>query len=263
MRYSFVKTIVFLFILVIAGTLVDRYFFDRNIAHFGPAAVKNPVSYFFFKLEDAGFFFRGLIGFKNVISENDSLTKENLRLLSRLADYEDLDNENEFLRKAVGISPRFNKEIVYANIYQFQLGLDGYDVLLNKGTEDGIAEGDVIITEESVLVGRIDKAYKNFSRVLVVSDMNFSVTAKILSSNTVGIARGALNQGLYFDLIVQSDSIKEGDIVVSSGMDFISSALIVGTVSHVETKDTDLFKKVKIKPAMGEVRIGRVLIMKN
>ena len=72
-----------------------------------------------------------------------------------------------------------------------------------------------------------------------------------------------MDQGLYFDLIVQSDLIKEGDVVVSSGTDLVPPALVVGTVSHVETKDTDLFKKVKIKPAMGEVKIGRVLIIRK
>jgi len=225
------------------------------------------MSYLFSRMESAGwrsgFFFRGLVRFRNVVSENENLTKENFGLLSQFANYEDLENENEFLRKVLDISPRFNNKIAYSNIYQFQLGLDGYDVLLNKGTGNGIAEGDIIITEEGVLVGRIEKAYENFSRALVVSDTDFSVTAKVLDSDTAGIARGVLAQGLYFDLIIQSDPIKEGDIVVSSGMDLVPPALIVGTVSHVETKDTDLFKKVKIKPAMGDVKIGRVLIIRK
>ena len=249
--------------VVIAGIFVDRYFFDRKISNFGTAMLGSRMSYIFSGVEGAGFFFRGLVGFGNVVSENESLTKENMELLSRLADYEDINNENEFLRKALDISPRFNNKIVYANIYRFQLGPDGYDVLLNKGVKDGIADGDVIITEEGVLVGRVEKAYAGFARVLVVSDTDFSVTAKVLNSNTAGIARGALDQGLNFDLIVQSDLIKEGDVVVSSGMDMIPPALIVGTVGYVETKETDLFKKVKIKPAMDKVKIGRVLIIRK
>lgn len=263
MRYSVIKTILVLFLVVILAQNVDRYFFNREINNFGMAMIQRPTSYLFSNLESAGFFFRGFAGLGNIISENENLTKKNLELFSRLADYEDLKSENEFLRKVLDISPRLKNEIVYANIYQFQLGLDGYDVLLNKGISDGITEGDIIITEEGILVGRIEKAYADFSRALIVSDTDFSVTAKILNSDTAGIARGALDQGLYFDLIVQSDSVKEGDVAVSSGMDLIPPALIVGTVSYVETKDTDLFKKVKIKPAMEEVKIGRVLIIRN
>ena len=253
----------FLFMTVLAGIFIDRYFFDRKISNFGTAMLGSQTSYIFSKMESAGFFFWGLVGFGNVISENETLTKENMGLLFRLADYEDIKNENEFLRKALDISPRFNNEIVYANIYRFQIGPDGYDILLNKGAEDGIADGDVIITEEGVLVGQIEKAYAGFARVLVVSDTDFSVTAKVLNSDTAGIARGALDQGLRFELIVQSDLIKEGDLIVSSGMDMIPPSLIVGTVGYVETKDTDLFKKVKIKPAIEDVKIGRVLIIRR
>jgi len=263
MKHSFLKTILILFILVIVAMAVDRYFFDRRINNFGTTAVQRPASYLFLRMESAGFFFRGLAGFKNTITENEGLKKENFSLLSRLADYKDLKSENDFLRSALNISSRFKNRIVYANIYQFQLGADGYDVLINEGTGGGISEGDIIITEEGVLVGLIEEARENFSRALVVSDTNFSVTAKVLDSDTAGIVRGALAQGLYFDLIVQSDTIKEGDVVVSSGTDLVPPALIVGTVSYVETNETNLFKKVKIKPAMGEVKIGRVLIIRT
>jgi len=266
-RYSFFKTILLLFLFVIAAQVVDRYFFDQKINSFGTTMIKRPASHLFSKLESAGWwsglFFRGLVGFKNVVSENENLTRENLRLLSQLADYEDLKNENDFLRKTLNIFPRFNNKIIYANIYQFQLGADGYDVLINEGADGGISEGDIVVTEEGVLIGRIEEALSNFSRVLIVSDTDFSVTAKVLNSDTAGIARGALAQGLYFDLIIQSDSIKEGDVVVSSGTDLIPPALIVGIVSYVETSETDLFKKVKIRPAMGEIKIGRVLIIRK
>ncbi len=263
MKHSVFKTILVLLLFVILAMLVDRYFFDQKINGLGGAIVQRPASYLFSRTESAGFFFRSLVGIKNTITENENLKKENLSLLSQFADYEDLKNENDFLRKILNLSARFNNKIIYANIYQFQLGVDGYDVLINEGTAGGISEDDIVITEEGVLVGRIEEAQENFSRVLAVSDTDFSVTAKVLGSETAGIARGALAQGLYFDLIIQSDSIKEGDVIVSSGMDLIPPALVVGTVSHVETKDTDIFKKVKIRPAIGKIKIGRVLIINN
>jgi len=263
MSHSPLKFFFVLFAIIASLIFIDRYFFDRKINNFGTVMMQRPASYLFSKLEGAGFFFRGIIGFGSIVSKNENLKKENFSLLSQLADYEDIKNENDFLRNALNISPRFNEKIVYANIYQFQLGSDGYDVLLNKGASDGIVEGDVIITETGVLIGRIKRAHDDFSLALVVNDTDFSVAVKILNSDTIGIAKGALNQGLYLDFVVQGDLIQEGDIVVSSGMDLTPPALIVGTVSHVETKVTDLFKKVKIKPAMGEMKIGRVLVIRK
>lgn len=263
MHYSFLKTIILLFSIVVAAIFADSYFLDRKLTHVGSAAVKKPASYFFAKLESAGFFLRGFIKIRDLTAENESLKRENSNLLSQLAGYENAKEENNFLRKALNIFPRFRNEVVYANIFYFQLGPDGYDVLLSKGAEDKVNENDAVITENGVLIGRIKKSYDNFAHVLVVNDPDFSVTAKVLNFSTAGIAKGALDKGLYLDLIVQSDPIKEGDVVVSSGMDFFPPALIVGTVSHVEANETDLFKKVKIKPAMEEVKIGRVLIIRK
>jgi len=263
MRYSFFKTVIISFIVIIVVIFVDLKIFEGGLARFGPSVIKKPASYVFVKLENAGFFLRSFAKARVLIAENENLKKENNGFISKLADYEDTKKENDFLRKALNISPRFNNEIIYANIYYSQLNPDGYDILLAKGTEEGVYDNDIIITEDGILVGMIEKSYGNFARVLIISDPDFSVMARVLNSNTVGIATGNLNKGLSFDLITQSDSIKEGDMVVSSGMDSFPPALIVGIVSHVETKETDLFKKVRIRPTVEDVKIGRVLIIKS
>jgi len=225
--------------------------------------IGKPASYAFVKMENIKFFTASLLGIRNTVTENQDLKKENLFLLSQLAELNDLKDENNFLRKALDIPSRFNRKVVYANIYSYHLGFNGYDVLLNKGTDDEISEGDVVTTEEGLLVGRVDKAHDDFSRILVVNDINFSVTARILNSDTAGIARGSLNQGLYLDLITQSDQVKEGDILVSSGLDLFPPALIIGIVSHVEINETDLFKKVKVRPAIEDFKAGKVLVIRK
>lgn len=263
MRYSFLKTIIFLFAVVFAVVFVDSYFFDRKLTHVGPLLIKRPTSYIFAKLENTNFLLRRLTNIRNLVSENNDLKKKNFTLLSQLADYEDIKTENDFLRNALKIAPRFRGGVIYANVFNAQLDPRGYDVLVTKGTKDGISDNDVVITEEGVLLGRVNRSSDSFSSLLIVTDPNFSIMAKVLESGIAGIAKGAMEKGLYLDLIVQSDSIKEGDVIVSSGIDFYPPALIIGTVSHVEANETDLFKKVKIKPAINDVKIGRVLIIKN
>ena len=263
MSHSPFKVLFTLFAVVASLVFADRYFFDRKLTHIGPVLAKKPASYIFAKLESARFFLNGLANIRSLVSENEKFKKENLILVSRLADYENIKEESSFLKNAFKIASRFSNEIVYASIFSSQLGFDGYDVILTSGVESGANDNDIVITEDGVLVGKIKRSYDGFAHVLMVNDPDFSVTAKVLSSNTAGIAKGALDKGLYFDLIVQSDAIKEGDIVVSSGMDFFPPALIIGTVSYVETNETDLFKKVKIRPAMEDVKIGRVLVVKK
>ena len=55
MRYSFLKTLVFLFAVILGVIFIDSKFFDRKLTDFGPAIVKKPMTYAVIKLENAGF----------------------------------------------------------------------------------------------------------------------------------------------------------------------------------------------------------------
>lgn len=198
---------------------------------------------------------------RTLAQENDELRRRNNELIHITAKVDNLKNENEFLRKALNLVSKTDKTAVYGNIFNLSLTPGGYSMLVNKGTADGISENAAVITEEGVLVGQVRQVFKNFSRILFVADQNFKINAKVAGSDTVGIARGALKDGLFFDLIVKGDQIKEGDLVVSSGNDMFPAALIIGTVSLVEINESQIFKKVKIMPAVNKIKLGRVMII--
>lgn len=263
MRYSVPRTLIFMFATVVAVIFVDSHFLGRRLTHIGPVLMKKPASYLFAKLENIHFFTKKLANIRKIAAENEDLKKKNLSLLSQLAAFEDIQDENKFLRKSLNIAPRFGGDIIYADIFSSQLGPSGYDILIAQGSKDGIEDNNIVITEEGVLVGKVKKTYNDFAHLLVISDPDFSVMAKLLGTSTAGIVKGAMNKGLLLELIVQSDPVKEGDVVVSSGMDFFPPALIIGTISHVEANENELFKKVKIKPAIDEIKISRVLVTKN
>jgi len=119
-----------------------------------------------------------------------------------------------------------------------------------------------VVSETGVLIGRIKEVSSGFSKVLVVVDPEFKITAKVLNSETTGIARGALNEGMYLDFIVQNEGIKEGDVIVSSGDDLYPPALILGEVSYIDVGEAQIFKKVRIKPEFDNMPFGRVVIIK-
>lgn len=263
MRYSFLKTFFFLIVVAIVISLFDRYFLNHKLTQVGPVIIEKPASYIFSKLESVNFFTKHVLNFMNITKESDDLKKENLNLLSQMADYEDIQSENSFLRKSLNVAPRFKGDIVYADIFISQLGPGGYDTLITRGLKDGVTENAIVITEERVLVGKIEKAYDSFSRVLAVSDPEFKVTVKVLGTDTSGIAKGALEKGMILDFITQKDVIKEGDNIVTAGVDFFPPSLVVGAVDYVEINENDLFKKVRIKPAVKDVKLSRVLIIKN
>lgn len=256
-----VKLIVILFVATIGTIFLSKSVLKNGLIS-SPKSLVGLGSYLFTKVENLGSFVGKINNFNHLASENDKLKQEQGETLSLKAKIDNLESENDFLRRAARISQKFDYPIIYAGIFNLNLVPAGYNVLLNKGVRDGISEGDVVVTTEGILVGKIQKVMQNFSRVLFISDFEFKVTVKVINSETTGIARGVLNKGMLLDFIVQGDEIKEKDVLISTGNDLFPPGLIVGSVDSIEDNETQMFKNVRVRPAVNDVRLGRVLVVK-
>ncbi len=261
MKKSPIKLGIILLVAIIGAIFLNKYVIKDKFT-FYPKALINSGTYLFREAEKLGGFVEKVEHFNRLVSENDKLKQDQEMTLSLKAKVDDLETENDFLRRAARISQKVDRPIVYAGIFNLNLAPDGYNVLLNKGAQDDINEGDIVITAEGALVGKVQKVMQNFSRILFISDPKFKITAKVVSSSTAGIARGALSEGMYLDLIVQGDEIKEEDTLVSTGNDMFPPALVIGFVDHVEANETQMFKRVRIRPAVKDIQLGKVLVIK-
>lgn len=253
-------------LILIFGSLVffNKQFFNNKISFdFVPKFGQDAAAATFSKLAKTREIISSLKTISMLTNKNIELEQENLKLLSRLAETNNIALENEFLKKALKISNETRWDIKEASIYAWDFGPDGYTVLLNKGSNDGISEGDIIISDEKVLIGTVKEVGKNYSKVLVVVDPQFRVVARVLDSNTTGIATGALSGKMSFDLIIRDDEIHEGDVVVSSGNDIFPAALVIGKISKAIFSEAQLFQEVTIRPAIDDIVWGRVIILKH
>ena len=242
------KKLGFIFLAAVIGAIfLNKYAVKGELVLY-PKSFINLSYYLFVKLENFG--------------GNEKLRQDEKVVLGLKAKIDELENENDFLRRTANISQKINYPFIYAGIFNLNLAPSGYNALLNKGAQDGISEGDIVITAEGILVGKIHKVMQNFSRVLFISDPEFKVTAKLLGSETSGIARGALNEGMYLDFVAQDDEIKEEDVLLSTGNDMFPPALVVGSVDRVEFNPTQMFKKIRIRPIIKNTQLGRVLVVK-
>ncbi len=207
-------------------------------------------------------FFGYVAMWHDLAQKNKDLTSALQQNLVDKAALESLKTENESLRKALGLSSTMNREIIAAGIFNLDLAPDGYSALINKGSKDGVVAGDVVVSPDGVLVGRIAAVSDGSSHITLSADPSFKITVSVLGGSVSGIAHGALSDGMTLDLIVQADDIKEGDVLVSTGDDMSPAGLVVGTVSNVQASDTQLFKKVKVRPAF-DPKNGRVLVVKQ
>lgn len=181
----------------------------------------------------------------------------------------DLSRENESLKKQLGQALSDNAELsrklIEANVINSQakfldpktynllparpIGLDRL-LHIDKGSNNGINLGQVVIFENN-FIGKVSKVSPKGASITLLTDPDIKISA--FSQNLEGRARGILlgqfGQDLLFDKILQEEKIKIGDLVYTDGLEeFIPRGLILGRVSQVLGKSSEVFKQAKVKP---------------
>jgi len=243
-------------------SLLNRYFIHDALANEMSQVFKQPGSYLFARLSGIETVLSELKRWRRLTAENAELRRNNITLVSRLAEQSSLQKENDFLRRSLKVQQKIAQPVITAGIFMSGLSAPGYQVLINKGTKDGVIVGYIVVTSDGVLVGRVKEALSDISKVQLVTDPGLEVAVQILGKNTLGITQGELNQGISMNLVVQEDQIAEGDTVISNGHDSFPAGLIIGKVTHVEVNESEVFKKIRIEPGMTTVPLGAVLILK-
>lgn len=171
------------------------------------------------------------------------------------------DNPDYLLTGATVIEENDNRARV---ISQDPSDLVNY-IVIDQGKQEGVAVGMPIITPAG-LVGRVTEIGTHWARVLLVNDTTSSVNAVVQSTRSTGIVQG---QGQGSDLLVMrylplGDSVKEGDLILTSGIGgTFPKRLVLGQVVQVRQRDTDLFTEAIIRPSVDLSRLEFVLVMKK
>ncbi|OGN00573.1 MAG: rod shape-determining protein MreC [Candidatus Yanofskybacteria bacterium RIFCSPHIGHO2_02_FULL_41_29] len=212
-------------------------------------------------MSNIGFFISKLNTIGNLTKANILLEEEVLKLRSDLAALNELKEENVFLREVLGLDRIIGRDIIDAKTFNLQFTPEGHYMLVNEGLRAGIKNGSIVVSSSGVLIGRIIEVSDNFSRVALITNLDFKVTVRLLHGKTAGISKGLLNDGLFLDFIAQDDEIESGDVLVTSGNDIFPAGLIVGTVDNVSSDTGNVFKSVTAKAELNDINISRVLIV--
>jgi rod shape-determining protein MreC len=153
--------------------------------------------------------------------ENEDLREERDRLRRELIAAQGASRENERLRRLLGMDQRLGLEqqgLVEARVYGRSPTVWYSTVTVNKGTKDGVREGDAVINGAG-LVGRVRIASRSSAQVLLITDGDSGVSAKINESGATGIVETAVGDpnDLRLNFLGRDDAVSRGQTVVTSG----------------------------------------------
>lgn len=177
------------------------------------------------------------------------LNRAQLRLLEQRAAVE----ENARLRALLELAPRLPMATVLADV----VARDGSpwfrSVVLNKGSAAGIEPGATVLTSAGVL-GRVVSTSPASAQVQLLVDRDSGVAAVTERSRVDGVVSGRGVEGAGEDLLLMKyvpslADVKEGDIVVTSGLDSLyEKGLVIGSVRSISSA-SGLFKDVWVQPS--------------
>jgi rod shape-determining protein MreC len=136
-------------------------------------------------------------------------------------------------------------------------------VIINRGSNDGILRGMPVVTDQG-LVGRVDAVIADAARVQLITDPASKVNVRLQNAEVNATLGGSVNGDVTLDLIPQAITIREGDLVLTSGLGGgYPPDLIVGQVLNPRKRDFDLFQNATVQPVVDFNGLQIVLVIVN
>lgn len=266
MKINKIVLIIIIFILLLIS--INKFFLDSTKNSF--YNITSPIQSFFWRIGDSSSnFIQSFLENKNLKKDNQEILKQNQKLLVDIQEIRNLRKENQELKQVLDFE--LNKEFELILVESISRETNGDFILVLGGTEIGISKGMPVITKEKVIVGSIDKAYKDFSRVLLISnkESNFDVEIQKRDNNEevdqiYGLAQGKGNLKIDLKLVPQEKNITEGDIVFTTILAGVfPKGLLVGEVKDIKNSDVSNFQEAKIEPYFKNNLSGILFVIKN
>ncbi len=197
-----------------------------------------------------------------LMEENARLRDEQLVLNSKIQKFQILEAENERLREMLQSSEKLDERVLIAELLAVDLQPFRHQIVINKGRREGVYDGQAIVDANGVM-GQIVHVGPFSSTVLLLTDPMHAIPVQINRNGLRSIAVGTgQSHILQLEHLPNSVDIKEGDLVVSSGLGSrFPAGYPVGVVYNISRVAGEPFAKVTIIPSAQLEKNREVLLV--
>ncbi|MEK7545703.1 MAG: rod shape-determining protein MreC [Patescibacteria group bacterium] len=197
-----------------------------------------------------------------IIKENERLRADNAARDVEIARLTSIREENDELRAILGFAEKRTTAPVVARVLARTPEAGTHTILLDRGSDDGVAVEMPVIAAGGVLIGKIFKVDRASSIALLLTDTRSRVGASVQNADrTQGLVQGERGLGLEMRLIPQNEEIRVGDLIVTSGIEPLTpQGLVLGRVEEVQTQEKNPFKKALIASPVAFDQVSVVAI---
>ncbi|MBO4626307.1 MAG: rod shape-determining protein MreC [Alphaproteobacteria bacterium] len=172
-------------------------------------------------------------------SENAELR---VRLDAALADKHKCDiaiNENDVLTRQIGITRQIPQRTVIADVIHENRALHHNTFMINRGRDDGVETGMVVVSTSNQFAGIIIDAGETFARVRAVTDSDTNIAVHVAGYEVYGFLSGNASSspsvGLFSD--PQFKPVPDMTLTTSGISGVLPSGIFVGKTKKNATVD--------------------------
>ena len=219
----------------------------QNLAHL-PTAISNLANDFFIT--------------QDLADENARFKQQHLIDSGKLQQLSALTIENEHLRNLLEATQKNKSKTILAEIRSVPRDPFNLTVILDKGSQNGAQNGQVIVDHLGV-IGQITHAYPWSSEATLITDKDHSIPVQILRNGLRSVASGTGKyKTLELNYMANNVDIQEGDQIVTSGIGGVyPSGLPVALVSKIKRDISSAFAYIICTTIAGVDRNKQVLIL--
>lgn len=220
----------------------------------------------------SGAFTRLSVSFNHAVDELNNLGQ----LRERIAELEEQLARGQIellqLREAASDYNRLVNLLAYTSALENQefltadvIGVDQTgivrNVIINRGTRDGVALG-MPVTTDLGLVGRISDVSANASQVQLITDENSAVSSRLQETRAEGSIVGQASGVLRLTFVDLDEQILQGDLVITSGLGGnFPPDIVVGQVTSVRQFEFELFQEAQVRSLIDFQTLELVLVI--
>jgi rod shape-determining protein MreC len=192
--------------------------------------------------------------------QNVKLKLEVTRLAGEIAQTRELAQENERLRRLLGMHEDLAPKSIGASVVTARLGGQSRVILVDRGYADGVRP-DMAVVAWGGAVGRVVSVERDFARVRLLSDPNSGASGVITRSRAEGMIVGRGSEPMEMVYVPKYADVVVGDRVVTSGLDGVfPRGFGLGRVTVVG-EPIGASKSIRIEPEVDDRSIEDVLIL--
>ena len=209
-------------------------------------------------------FYANFLNREEIISQNQQLKEENLNLKSQMQQIYRLESENKRLYKLINSKPKTENTYLFADIVSTSKILNKHQILINRGSRNGIKLGSSIVNADGI-VGHVIRDQIFASEVLLISDLEHAIPVEIVRTGlrSIAIGTGEFNK-LRINTLPTNSNLQKDDIVITSGLGGrYPEGFPVGTITEISREVGNPFLEIEILPFANLKTINEVWVIQT